>query len=487
MATSQSARRGTLVQVKVNAMATAVRNLLSNLDRGAWLRFMIALVGLCLAFLSALTSTVMREQGNQLGTILAASCALLMAGTVAIAVVPYLAQRVAIERVRHVLQYDITREGILYMLVALVIGIAALNTGNNLLFIILAAMLGAIVVSGIASALVLRSLKVELSLPNHVFAEKPLMARLQLRNTSALPSFSISVAPPRAKNKEKFAWKTERSRFGVPPKSPPHEQWFSIPDIALRRMPVTRVRERTIVRDSAYFAYLAGRSTQSQPMEVTFPRRGLYQQRALALSTRFPFSFLKKTRTVALDQEVVVYPSVAATAMMIEMLPTITGEFESFVAGRGNDLYRIRPYEPGDPARHIDWKATARTGNPMTREFSREDERKLRLVFDNPAAGVLDSEQYERSVQLAASMAWVFADAETELRFAGPGIANEITDIFDVLRYFAHVEPAGKEQASIFDRLPKTDDYNLIFTARPRGTVPTELWDHSYCIFLQEL
>ena len=65
------------------------------------------------------------------------------------------------------------------------------------------------------------------------------------------------------------------------------------------------------------------------------------------------------------------------------------GEWESFVRGRGSDLYRIREYMPEDSARHVDWKATAKSGSLKVREFSREDERKLCIVFDNPAAGLI--------------------------------------------------------------------------------------------------
>ena len=54
---------------------------------------------------------------------------------------PYLARRVAIERLRHTFHYEVTKAGIIYMLVTMVIGIAALNTGNNLLYIVVAAML----------------------------------------------------------------------------------------------------------------------------------------------------------------------------------------------------------------------------------------------------------------------------------------------------------------------------------------------------------
>src|SRR5437016_8391388 len=99
----------------------------------------------------------------------------------------------------------------------------------------------------------------------------------------------------------------------------------------------------------------------------------------------------------------------------MEILPMITGEFEVFVSGRGHDLYRIREHLPEDSARHVDWKASARTGSLKVREFTREDERKLRVVFDNPAEGTIDKPAYERGIALAASLAWHFAGENTEL------------------------------------------------------------------------
>ena len=69
----------------------------------------------------------------------------------------------------------------------------------------------------------------------------------------------------------------------------------------------------------------------------------------------------------------------------------ITGELETNQRGRGSDLYRIRDYEPEDSARHVDWKATAKSGELKVREYTREDERRLCIIFDNPAPGVLDS------------------------------------------------------------------------------------------------
>src|SRR3974390_1517621 len=124
-----------------------------------WVKFLLALVGLGLAFAAALFSTVSRDAGNLWATIILASVSLVLATLVGLVTVPYLARRVAVERLRASFDYDVTRAGIVYALVTLVIGIAALNTGNNLLYIIVAAMLAAILVSGLVSSWVLRYLE----------------------------------------------------------------------------------------------------------------------------------------------------------------------------------------------------------------------------------------------------------------------------------------------------------------------------------------
>ncbi len=129
--------------------------------------------GLVLAFGAALFSTVSRESGNLWATLVLASAALLLAVIVGLTTVPYLARRVAGAGIRDAFDYDVTKVGIAYVVIVLLIGIAALNTGNNLLYIIVAAMLAAIMVSGFASALVLRDLELDVRLPEHVFAGRP--------------------------------------------------------------------------------------------------------------------------------------------------------------------------------------------------------------------------------------------------------------------------------------------------------------------------
>jgi len=460
-------------------MRAVLRSVFSGLEREAWLRFFAAIGGLTLAFACALFSTTARESGNLLATALLASMALLLAGAVGVATVPYLARRVAVRRVREAFDYDVTREGLAYIGTVLVIGIAALNTGNNLLFIIVAALLAAVVVSGIASAIVLRGLVLDVSVPAHVFAGTKALARLTMENTRRhIPSLSVSIVPQKQAPGKKWIW--ERSYFGIPISRPPEQQWFRIPDLSLTRTEVRSV-SRPIFEHSVYFPYLRAKSSVSADVELFFSRRGRYLQQGVGIATRFPFAFLEKTRRVRLNRELIVYPSTSPTEEFFEILPMITGEFEAFVRGRGHDLYRIREYMPEDSARHVDWKATARSMSLKVREYTREDERKLRLVFDNPPRGTVNPDAYERGVELAASLAWHFAAEDAELTFAAQGY-NGSNDLYDFLRYLALAEPASSE--SLLDRLDLTDDYNIILTSRPRGSIPTPFWACSYFLFL---
>ena len=443
-----------------------------------WVRFLIAIVGLILAFGAALFSTVSRESGNIWATIILASAALLLATLVGLTTVPYLARQVVAARVRDAMDYEMTRPGLVYMAITVVIGIAALNTGNNLLYIVVAALLSAILVSGIASALVLRNLELEVSLPEHVFAARPMLARLLLRNQSRwLASFSIRVVPSKRKAVKRWRW--EAYTFAVPRNRPPEDQWFRVPDRRLRR--VLETPDRPILQQSVYFPFLAAGQELRAELEMTFPARGRYREKDFGLATRFPFAFLLKTRKIALAREVIVYPSVEPPEEFLEVLPMVTGEFETFVRGRGYDLYRIREYMPEDSARHVDWKATARTGALKVREYSREDERRLRIVFDNPLPGVLDAGIYEHAVHLVASLGWHFHHEDVEISYVGPGL-EPTPDVFSFLHYLALIEP--QDATSVFERLRVSEDYNVIVTARDRSQIPPNLAARSYLITL---
>lgn len=466
---------------------------LQSASAEVWAKFLLSLVGLGLAFGSALFSTVSRDAGNLWATVILASTSLVLATLVGLITVPYLARRVAVERLRESFDYDFTRAGIIYVLVTVVIAIAALNTGNNLLYIVVAAMLAAILVSGFASAWVLRDLDLDMALPEHVFAGRPVLGRILLHNPRRfLPSFSIRVVSTRKKRKKTAKqWRWEATTFNFPFNRPPDQQWLRLPDRRLRRITVVPPPPG-IFQGMAYFPFLPPRAEAVADLELKFDRRGRYREDGFGVATGFPFSFFIKTRHIALRRDVLVYPRIDPTDEVFEIVPLVRGEWESLVRGRGSDLYRIREYLPDDSARHVDWKATAKSGSLKVREFAREDERKLCIVFDNPQAGAISEDAYERAVDLTASLAWHFSHENAEISFLLPGTPRT-RDLHEFLAAMAVVKPLREdrpqEKGTGRDPLCEmniTDEYNIVVTARRRGTVPTALWNSSYFVFVND-
>jgi len=353
----------------------------------------------------------------------------------------------------------------------------------------------------VVSALVLRNLELDVRLPEHVFAGRPVGGRITLRNPRRfLPSFSIRVVPARKEKDKKLRkqWKWEPATFAFPLNRAPEHQWVRMRDWRVRRVEVA-APPPGIFEGIIYFPYLPAGAHLTADLDLLFERRGRYRESSFGVATRFPFAFLTKTRDVALEREALVYPAIEPPDELFEILPLVRGEWESFVRGRGSDLYRIREYMPEDSARHVDWKATAKSGSLKVREFSREDERKLCIVFDNPEAGVISGQAYERGVNLAASLAWHFSAQDAELSFVLPGHARG-DDLHEFLARLALIEPeqdphtapasrAGLPRSAQEDVLREmspdsTGEYNIVLTARPRGSLPTALWNCSYFVFL---
>ena len=459
-------------------MREYIKSIWSGLDREAWQRFFMAVAGLGLAFTAAVFSSVARERGNSLATAIFAVCALFLAGVVGLLTVPFLTRRVVAARMKDAFDYELTREGLVYLAVVLVIAVAALNTANNLLFIVLAAMLAAFVVSGAASAAVLRRLELDVIVPKNAFANKPVQLRINLTNPRLwMPAFSVKVFSPVEKKKKRPGWQWSRTEFVFPKK----RSWFRLPDYTLRRK-TPRPPQSPILTQPVYFTFVAPSSTAGTELELTFPQRGFFTQDGFRVATRFPFSFLIKIRKVTLARDLLVYPELLEPDDFLDILPMITGEFVSFVRGRGTELYRIREATPQDPGRFVDWKATAKTGTLKVREFTREDERRLRLVFDNPEPGRVSPEAYEHAVSLAASLACHFNTENIDLSFDGSCYDGGL-HLADYLRYLATIQPDSRDP-SFLDALPVSQDYNVILTARKPGSLPSALWHSSYVIYM---
>lgn len=440
------------------------RQQMKSADGPGWRRFFLGLLGLSAAFFLALYSTALAEAGRVAAAAWVAALALLLAGIVAVKVVPYLARRTALEHWLLKIEYQFTPEATVFLAIVGLIAIAALNTGNNLLFIILASLLAAILLSGILSRIVLSQIDLEFLLPDHIFAQQPVVSRLTVNNRKLIfPSFSLTVAAREAERKK-----------GRKPALPPPQKVLDQP---------------------VYVPYIPSRSSVTQRLEITFPRRGRYSQQGFRVSSKFPFGFLRRSRDIPSRQEILVLPNVQPTEEFYEILPLIAGEIESFHKGRGHDLYAIRDYEEGDSARHVDWKATAKSQALKVREFTREDERRLLLVLD-PCLARADPSleaKFEKAVTFCACLAWHFYEIAAQMQFRTSGFETPMLPssevIYPALEALALVQPTRGEPApSLLSEIASAPPaFKIILTAQPHGSIPTSLWGTLYLIFIDSL
>jgi uncharacterized protein (DUF58 family) len=325
----------------------------------------------------------------------------------------------------HRIRHKITRAGLLFTFAILVVGFGAVISANNLLFLITAAMLATLLVSGLVSRLCLAALELDFLVPEHVSARRTVPGKLFVRNQKwFMPSFSIRVEGIRD------------------PASP--------------------------TLKSVYFPLIAGGATLEETVEVRFPKRGAYRQNSFAFSTSSPFGFLEKSARVTLRREMLIYPSIDAQPGFDDLLTGIAGEIETHYRGLGKDFYRIRPYEAFESARHVDWKASAHTGALQVREFAREQEQTVEIFLDRDIPPALDA-WFEHAIDCCAFLAWRLSSRGAAIHFRAQGFdfrQPEDGDIYTILKYLALVYPqsANAPEAPLDDT-----SYKIVFTPAPRA------------------
>ena len=290
---------------------------------------------------------------------------------------------------------NLTREGWFFLLVTIAIGLAALNTGHNLFYLIFAMLVSLIVVSGLLSERTVRVLHVERRLPGELFARSATAVELRVCNRSRRrASYAVEIRDG-----------TEgegRRRVGfIDRLDPGGERSF----VAL----------------------------------WTFPRRGPAGFRSVHLVTRFPFGLFEKVRIVPVGESCVVFPAV-------------TGKRDSPASrgpdgrpGRkhrlGEEMVGLRRKLPDDDPRRIHWRVSARTGEWMVTEHAEPMSTPLSVFFDSRGvAGAV----FESAVEQAAALLWrasrngrmAHLHSWTE-SFTGDGPAA----LRAALRFLALVEP----------------------------------------------
>ncbi len=230
-----------------------------------------------------------------------------------------------------------TSAGFWFTIMILLTGTAAFVSGNNLIFLILSALLATLLVSGNLNRLTLAGLEVAFHPPEHLFARRSESGRFVVRNTK---------------------W------------------WF--PSFALR----LSGRDRDGMGKPVFIPLIASGEAVEFYAAVRFDRRGLYRENGFQFTSRFPFGFAERRAKVTLLADVLVYPELRSLHLENSVFVELLAQAEARRRGRGTEFHQLRPYHSQEDARHIDWRTSARHGEMYLREFAVEEQQDVELWLD---------------------------------------------------------------------------------------------------------
>lgn len=322
----------------------------------------------------------------------------------------------------------ITKVGLWFVLLTVVVAAAATNTGNNALYLVLACMLAMLVVSGVVSRMNLQRLAVNVEPPGDLFARRPF----------ALP-FTI----------------TNQSRHW--------SRWLLLFSVTLKG-PARLVPHLP-----------AGKSARGN-LELLLPRRGRHRLEFAHFSSLFPLGLFRKGMRLPLGLELLVFPELFA-AGGLEVQPSgLAGDESSPRPGWGHELHALRGYRTGDDPRGIHWKKSAQTGALVFMERESEESRRLSIVFDNATGRLADAAAEERFEHLVSEAATAAVDHlargyEVEL------VSREGTLPFGlgaphrraILERLAVVEPRPRQRTELLSSDPGARSLRLAFGGPERA------------------
>ncbi len=305
-----------------------------------------------------------------------------------------------------------TREGKFFVGITLGVGFAAMNTANNLLYLLLGMLLALIAVSGVMSEISLRDLSVVRRLPLRAQVGRPHLVEIEVFNhKKRIPSYAIEV---------------EDLRAGQP---------------ADKR---------------CFFLKISPRSAQVAAYRRTPTRRGRDEHVGFRIATRFPFGLFEKSREIRAEGDLVIYPAVDPVAPPPPTAGRQPGGEGSFGRGAGEEFLGLRPMRQGEDPRDIYWRKSAAVGQLVLRDRAREARPDVALPLDvvRPASANEDwAAAFERRIRDVASRAVAHikrGDAVVVRTTAGGAArADKNAGADPILRYLALLEPVdAKPDAS---------------------------------------
>ncbi|HEY5764464.1 MAG TPA: DUF58 domain-containing protein [Candidatus Deferrimicrobiaceae bacterium] len=259
-------------------------------------------------------------------------------------------------RIRFPRSLRITFPGKGFIALTLGVGAAAVNTGNNLLYLAFSMNLSLIILSGILSEGAIRGVRVTVRHASEAFAGRPSFLVLTCSAPGKrFPSLSLAVTP-----------------------GPP------------------------VDCGTVRFPEIPPGGSADRVVEWRPSRRGPVPPFSCTVSTRFPFGLFEKSRRLLVQgSSLLVYPEPESDGATDLLRSGELPDGGQVPAGRQGPMVRgAREHMPADPVREIHWKASAKRGRWMVKEREAEPDR----VVDIRIPPSCPEEQFERLLSKACGL-----------------------------------------------------------------------------------
>ena len=250
----------------------------------------------------------------------------------------------------------LTKIGTAYILGTVLLAVAAINTGNNAIYIGVAFMLGCLLLSGVASRGGLKHIHAEVGAIDEAWAGKPAGGTLHIRNASHI-------------------WNVRDVVFVSPELAEPV------------LVPLLPRRQELVI-----------------PVQFLFHRRGIAELKTVDSYTRYPFGFFLKKRRLHVHSEVVVYPRIRPEDVVRERFRMVLGQETSEPRrGEGTEIHSFRDYTRGDSLRHVHWKKSASLGRWIMKQHEAEGVQAIQVAVDPYKPRGVSGEEFEEMISDAAT------------------------------------------------------------------------------------
>ena len=335
----------------------------------------------------------------------------------------------------------VTGPGWKFISLTTIVGLAAINTGNNLLYLLVGSMLSFITASGVLSEFMLRKVSMERTFPKHIFARQAAPVSVAVTNRKKrIASFCLLIEDFTQENP------MEQRRF-------------------LLKIPA--------------------QSTETITYPVVFKQRGMHRPGKIRISTRYPFGFFLKSATfIEVDDELLVYPAIEKLQPAdFPNQSSFLGDDGASKRGRGSEVHSIRDYVHGDESTRIHWKSTAKFARLMTKEFEEERRKKIAVILDlsSPSKKMPLNfyQDVEQAVSLAASYITHFIKNDLQLQLITPTQRSPFDrgqrHLFRLLRMLALLQPTnGHSRQSLMrsiQQLHRKDVMKLLISVNEPGNI----------------